>query len=219
VKFFIDTANLQEIRDAASMGVLDGVTTNPSLFAKEGGVDFREHLAKICEIVNGPVNGEVVATDFEGMMREGHDIAKIHPNMVVKLPTTKDGLRACKALSDEGTKVNMTLVFSSPQALLVAKAGGAYVSPFVGRLDDIGQDGMELIAEIVEIYSNYDFDTEVLVASVRHPIHLKQAARMGADIATMPFKVIEQLVKHPLTDIGLEKFLKDWEATQGAKVR
>jgi transaldolase len=219
VKFFIDTANLQEIRDAASMGVLDGVTTNPSLVAKEGDVDFREHLAKICEIVDGPVNGEVVATEYEAMLKEGREIAKIHPNIVVKLPTTKDGLRACKTLSDEGTRVNMTLVFSAPQAILVAKAGASFVSPFVGRLDDIGQDGMELIAEIVEIYSNYDFDTEVLVASVRHPIHLTQAARMGADIATMPFKVIEQLVKHPLTDIGLEKFLKDWEATQGAKVR
>jgi transaldolase len=219
VKFFIDTANLQEIRDAASMGVLDGVTTNPSLVAKEGDVDFREHLAKICEIVDGPVNGEVVATEYEAMLKEGREIAKIHPNIVVKLPTTKDGLRACKTLSDEGTRVNMTLVFSAPQAILVAKAGASFVSPFVGRLDDIGQDGMELIAEIVEIYDNYDWNTEVLVASVRHPIHLTQAARMGAHIATMPFKVIEQLVKHPLTDIGLEKFLKDWEATQGAKVR
>jgi transaldolase len=219
VKFFIDTANLQEIRDAASMGVLDGVTTNPSLVAKEGDVDFREHLARICEIVDGPVSGEVVATEYEAMLAEGRDIAKVHPNIAVKLPTTKDGLRACKTLSDEGTKVNMTLVFSAPQAILVAKAGASFVSPFVGRLDDIGQDGMELIAEIVEIYSNYDWETEVLVASVRHPIHLTQAARMGADIATMPFKVIEQLVKHPLTDIGLEKFLKDWETTQGAKVR
>ena len=219
MKFFIDTANLNEIREAASMGVLDGVTTNPSLVAKEGDVDFREHLAKICELVDGPVSGEVVATEYEAMLKEGREIARVHSNIAVKLPTTKDGLRACKALSDEGTRVNMTLVFSSPQALLVAKAGASFVSPFVGRLDDIGQDGMELISEIVEIYGNYDFETEILVASVRHPIHLTQAARMGADIATMPFKVIEQLVKHPLTDIGLEKFLKDWETTQGAKVR
>jgi transaldolase len=219
VKFFIDTANLNEIREAASLGVLDGVTTNPSLVAKEGDVDFREHLVKICEIVDGPVNGEVVATEYEAMLIEGREIAKLHPNIVVKLPTTKDGLRACKTLSDEGTRVNMTLVFSAPQAILVAKAGASFVSPFVGRLDDIGQDGMELIAEIVEIYDNYDWETEVLVASVRHPIHLTQAARMGAHIATMPYKVIEQLVKHPLTDIGLEKFLKDWETTQGAKVR
>jgi transaldolase len=219
VKFFIDTANLDEIREAASLGVLDGVTTNPSLVAKEGDLDFYEHLARICEIVDGPVNGEVVSTDTEGMLREGHELVKIHPNMVVKLPLTRDGLRACKALADEGIKVNMTLVFSAPQALLAAKAGAAFVSPFVGRLDDVGQDGMELIAEIVDMYSNYDFTTEVLVASVRHPIHLVQAARMGADIATMPFKVIEQLLKHPLTDIGLAKFLADWESTQGAKAR
>jgi transaldolase len=219
VKFFIDTANLDEIREAASLGVLDGVTTNPSLVAKEGDVDFYEHLARICEIVDGPVNGEVVSTDTEGMLREGHELVKIHPNMVVKLPLTRDGLKACKALSDEGTRVNMTLVFSAPQALLAAKAGAAFVSPFVGRLDDVGQDGMELIAEIVDMYANYDFETEVLVASVRHPIHLVQAARMGADIATMPFKVIEQLLKHPLTDIGLAKFLADWESTQGAKAR
>jgi transaldolase len=219
VKFFIDTANLDEIREAASLGVLDGVTTNPSLVAKEGDLDFYEHLARICEIVDGPVNGEVVSTDTEGMLREGHELVKIHPNMVVKLPLTRDGLRACKALADEGIKVNMTLVFSAPQALLAAKAGAAFVSPFVGRLDDVGQDGMELIAEIVEMYANYDFTTEVLVASVRHPIHLVQAARMGADIATMPFKVIEQLLKHPLTDIGLAKFLADWESTQGAKAR
>jgi transaldolase len=217
VKFFIDTANLDEIRDAASLGVLDGVTTNPSLVAKEGDLDFYEHLAKICELVDGPVNGEVVSTDTEGMLREGHELVKIHSNIVVKIPMTKDGLRACKAFSDERIKTNVTLVFSSAQALLAAKAGASYVSPFVGRLDDIGQDGMELVSEIVDIYSNYDYKTEVLVASVRHPIHLTHAARMGADIATMPFKVIEQLAKHPLTDIGLEKFLKDWETTQGVK--
>jgi transaldolase len=219
VKFFIDTANLDEIREAASMGVLDGVTTNPSLVAKEGDIDFYEHLAAICEIVDGPVNGEVVSTDTEGMLREGHELAKIHPNIVVKLPLTKDGLRACKAFSDEGIKTNVTLCFSAPQALLAAKAGATFVSPFVGRLDDIGQDGMELISEIVDIYRNYDFETEVLVASVRHPIHLTQAARMGADIATMPFKVIEQLARHPLTDIGLEKFLADWDKTQTLRAK
>jgi transaldolase len=219
VKFFIDTANLDEIREAASLGVLDGVTTNPSLVAKEGDLDFYEHLASICELVDGPVSGEVVSTDFEGMMREGHALAKIHKNIVVKLPLIKDGLRACKALSDEGIKVNVTLVFSAPQALLAAKAGATFVSPFVGRLDDIGQDGMQLIEEIVEIYANYDYETEILVASVRHPIHLVHAARMGAHVATMPFKVIEQLLKHPLTDSGLAKFLADWETTQGAKAR
>lgn len=219
MKFFIDTANLNEIRDAASLGVLDGVTTNPSLIAKEGDIDFREHLAKICELVDGPVNGEVVATDTDGMLREGHELVKIHRNIVVKIPMTRDGLRACRAFSDEGIRTNVTLVFSAPQALLAAKAGASFVSPFVGRLDDIGQDGMELISEISDIYGNYNFSTEILVASIRHPIHITQAARMGADVATMPFKVIDQLLKHPLTDIGLEKFLKDWESTQGAASR
>jgi len=217
VKFFIDTANLDEIRQAAELGVLDGVTTNPSLVAKEGDVDFHEHIAEICKVVEGPVSAEVVATDFEGMMKQGREVARIAPNVVVKVPLTRDGLRACKALRSEGTKVNVTLVFSAPQALLAAKAGATFVSPFVGRLDDIGQDGMELISEIADIYANYGFETEILVASVRHPIHIAQAARLGADVATMPFKVIEQLLKHPLTDVGLEKFLKDWESTQGAK--
>jgi transaldolase len=217
VKFFIDTANLDEIREAAELGVLDGVTTNPSLVAKEGDVDFREHVAAICAIVEGPVSAEVVSTDFEGMMREGRDYAGIAENVVVKVPLTRDGLRACKALTSEGIRTNVTLVFSAPQALLAAKAGASFVSPFVGRLDDIGQDGMDLVAEIADIYANYDFTTEILVASVRHPIHIAQAARLGADVATMPFKVIEQLLKHPLTDAGLAKFLKDWEATQGAK--
>jgi transaldolase len=217
MKFFIDTANLGEIREAAELGVLDGVTTNPSLVAKEGDVDFREHVAAICAAVDGPVSAEVVATDFDGMMKEGREYARIAPNVVVKVPLTRDGLRACRALRAEGTKVNVTLVFSAPQALLAAKAGATFVSPFVGRLDDIGQDGMELISEIADIYANYGFETEILVASVRHPIHIAQAARLGADIATMPFKVIEQLLKHPLTDLGLEKFLKDWEKTQGAK--
>ena len=219
MQLFIDTADIGEIKKAQAMGLLDGVTTNPSLVAKEGDLDFYEHLASICELVDGPVSGEVVSTDFEGMMREGHALAGIHKNIVVKLPLIKDGLRACKALSDEGIKVNVTLVFSAPQALLAAKAGATFVSPFVGRLDDIGQDGMELIQEIVEIYANYDYETEILVASVRHPIHLVHAARMGAHVATMPFKVIEQLLKHPLTDSGLAKFLADWETTQGAKAR
>jgi transaldolase len=217
VKFFIDTANLGEIRQAAELGVLDGVTTNPSLVAKEGDVDFREHVAAICQIVPGPVSAEVVSTDFDGMMREGREYARIAPNVVVKVPITRDGLRACKALTDEGTKTNVTLVFSAPQALLAAKAGASFVSPFVGRLDDIGQDGMELVSEIVDIYRNYDFGTEVLVASVRHPIHVAQAARLGADVATMPFKVIDQLLKHPLTDTGLARFIADWEAARGAR--
>ena len=216
MKFFIDTANLNEIREAAAMGVLDGVTTNPSLVAKEGDVNFKEHLAAICSIVDGPVSGEVVATDFDGMMREGRDLAAIHPNVTVKIPMTRDGLRACKAFTDEGIKTNVTLVFSAAQALLAAKAGATFVSPFVGRLDDVGQDGMDLIAEITDIYSNYDYTTEVLVASVRHPIHVTQAARMGAHIATLPFKILEQLFKHPLTDSGLDKFLKDWEKAQAA---
>ena len=218
MKFFIDTANLDEIREAASLGVLDGVTTNPSLVAKEGDLDFYEHLARICEIVDGPVNGEVVSTDTEGMLREGHALVKIHPNMVVKLPTTKDGVRACKALSDEGIKVNMTLVFSAPQALVVAKAGAAFVSPFVGRLDDIATTGMNLVREIVDIFDNYEFGTEVLVASVRNPIHIVESARMGADVVTVPPAVIDHCFKHPLTDIGLEKFLKDWEKAQATRV-
>jgi transaldolase len=217
VKFFIDTANLNEIREAAAMGILDGVTTNPSLVAKEGDLDFKEHLGTICSIVDGPVNGEVVSTDFDGMMREGHDLAAIHPNITVKIPMTRDGLRACKAFSDEGIKTNVTLVFSSVQALMAAKAGATFVSPFIGRLDDIGQDGMELISEITDIFGNYGFATEVLVASVRHPIHVAQAARMGADISTLPFKILEQLFKHPLTDSGLAKFISDWEKTQGGK--
>ena len=218
MKFFIDTANLDEIREAASMGVLDGVTTNPSLVAKEGDIDFYEHLAAICEIVDGPVNGEVVSTDTEGMLREGHELAKIHPNIVVKLPLTKDGLRACKAFSEEGIKTNVTLCFSAAQAWLAAKAGASYISPFVGRLDDIGTTGMNLIREIVDIYDNYDYPTEVLVASVRNPIHIVEAARMGADVVTVPAAIIDQCFKHPLTDIGLEKFLKDWEKAQAAKV-
>ncbi|MGA9995284.1 MAG: fructose-6-phosphate aldolase [Pyrinomonadaceae bacterium] len=210
MKFFIDTANLEEIREAASLGILDGVTTNPSLVAKEGNVDFKQHIAAICEIVQGDVSAEVTSLDLEGMLREGREYARIAPNVVVKCPLTKDGLKATKQLNDEGTKVNVTLCFSAPQAILAAKAGASYISPFIGRLDDIGQNGMELLAEIVEIYNNYDWKTEILAASIRHPIHVVQAARLGADVATMPFKVIEQLIKHPLTDKGLEQFLADW---------
>lgn len=217
MKFFIDTANLKEIGEAASLGILDGVTTNPSLIAKEGNVDFREHIRSICEIVNGPVNAEVIGTDFETMMREGRQNAKIHPNVYVKVPCTVDGLKACRTLTDEGTHVNVTLVFSAPQAIMAAKAGAAFVSPFIGRLDDIGHMGMELIGQLVEIFDNYDFGTEILVASVRNPLHVIEAARMGADIVTMPFAVITQMLKHPLTDIGNKKFLDDWNAVQGKK--
>jgi transaldolase len=211
MKFFIDTANLKEIREAADLGLADGVTTNPSLVAKESGVDFKQHVAAICEIVKGPVSAEVTSLDFDGMMREGREYAKIAPNVVVKCPLTRDGLKATRALTDEGTRVNVTLCFSAAQAILAAKAGAAYISPFVGRLDDIAHDGMQLISEIVEIYSNYDWRTEVLVASIRHPMHVVEAARLGAHVGTMPFKVIEQLFKHPLTDKGLEQFLADWK--------
>jgi len=211
MKFFIDTANLDEIREAQAQGVLDGVTTNPSLVAKEGNVDFKQHIAAICEITQGPVSAEVTSLDLEGMLREGREYARIAPNVVVKCPLTTDGLKATRALSDEGTKVNVTLCFSAAQAILAAKAGAAYISPFLGRLDDIGQNGLGVLAEIIEIYDNYDWGTEVLAASIRHPIHVVEAARMGADVATMPFKVIQQLVKHPLTDKGLEQFLADWK--------
>jgi transaldolase len=212
MKFFIDTANLNEIRQAASLGVVDGVTTNPSLVAKEGSVDFKQQIAAICEIVDGPVSAEVTSLDTEGMLREGREYARIAPNVVVKCPLTFDGLRATRTLTDEGIRVNVTLCFSAAQAILAAKAGAAYISPFLGRLDDVGQNGLLLLAEIIEVYNNYDYwKTEVLAASIRHPIHIVEAARMGADVATMPFKVIEQLVKHPLTDKGLELFLADWK--------
>ncbi len=210
MKFFIDTANLNEIREAALLGLADGVTTNPSLVAKEGGVDFKQHIAAICEIVHGPVSAEVTSLDTEGMLREGREYSKIAPNVVIKCPLTADGLKATRQLTDEGIKVNVTLCFSAAQAILAAKAGAAYISPFLGRLDDIGQNGLQLLAEIVEIYSNYEWKTEVLAASIRHPIHVIEAARMGAHVATMPFKVIQQLIKHPLTDKGLEQFLADW---------
>lgn len=211
MKFFIDTANLDEIREATEMGLIDGVTTNPSLVAKEGDVDFKEHIAKICEIVKGDVSAEVTSLDTEGMLREGRELAKIAPNVVIKCPLTLDGLKATRAFRDEGTKVNVTLCFSAAQALLAAKAGATYISPFIGRLDDIAQDGMQLIRDIVQIYDNYGFATEVLAASIRHPVHIVDCALAGADVATIPFKVIQQLVKHPLTDKGLDSFLSDWK--------
>jgi transaldolase len=210
MKFFIDTANLNEIREATELGLIDGVTTNPSLIAKEGGVDFKEHIAAICEIVQGAVSAEVTSLDLDGMLREGREYARIAPNVVVKCPLTRDGLKATKRLTDEGIKVNVTLCFSAAQAILAAKAGAAYISPFIGRLDDMGQNGLQLLAEIVEIYGNYGWKTEVLAASIRNPIHVIEAARMGADVATIPFKVIEQLIQHPLTDKGLNQFLADW---------
>ena len=216
MKLFVDTGSIKDIEALAVLGILDGVTTNPSLLAKESG-DYRQNLKRICDIVKGPVSGEVTATDFAGMMRQGHDIAEIDEHMVVKVPLTRDGIRACKALSTEGLRVNVTLVFSAAQALLAAKVGAAFVSPFVGRLDDVATNGMDLIREIVTIYDNYEFATEVLVASCRHPIHVVEAARMGADIATCPPAVIDQLFNHPLTTIGLEKFLKDWEKSQAVK--
>lgn len=214
MKFFIDSANLDEIREANDLGVLDGVTTNPSLVAKEG-KEFIPLLKEICAIVNGPVSAEVIATDFKGMMAEAHDLVKIHDNIVIKVPLVKEGLKAVKALSSEGIKTNVTLCFSSTQALLAAKAGATFVSPFVGRLDDIASHGMELISQIVTIYNNYDYQTEVLVASVRSPLHVVEAGLIGAHVCTIPFKVIDQLIRHPLTDLGLEKFLADWK--KGAK--
>ena len=210
MKFFIDTADIDEIRDAASLGILDGVTTNPSLIAKEGR-DFHTVLKEIVSLVNGPISAEVTAIDLEGMLDQAHTLAAIHPNIVVKLPLITEGLRACKRLSDKGVKTNVTLCFSASQALLAAKAGATYVSPFIGRLDDISEDGMELIHTIRVIYDNYGFETQILAASIRHPMHIVQAALAGADVATIPHKVIGQLVKHPLTDIGLAKFLADWE--------
>ena len=216
MKFFIDTANIAEIKEAASMGVLDGVTTNPSLVAKEG-KDFRKLLEEICAIVDGPISAEVISTDLDGIMKEGRELAKIHRNIVVKVPLIKEGLKAVKALKAEGIRTNVTLCFSPSQALLAAKAGAYFISPFIGRLDDVSTDGMELIRQIVTIYRNYHFETQVLVASVRHPLHVVEAAMIGADICTIPFKVIEQLIKHPLTDIGLQKFLEDWNKSQKNK--
>ncbi|MEW5843301.1 MAG: fructose-6-phosphate aldolase [Bacteroidota bacterium] len=210
MKFFIDTANIKEIKEAASYGLLDGVTTNPSLVSKEG-KDFRELLDEIIKIVDGPISAEVVSTNYDGIMKEAHELSKIHKNIVVKVPLIKEGIKAVKSLSEEGINTNVTLCFSPSQALLAAKAGATYISPFVGRLDDISHVGMDLVQQIVQIYRNYNYTTQVLVASIRSPLHLVDAALMGADVATMPFDVIEKLFRHPLTDIGLEKFLSDWK--------
>jgi transaldolase len=210
MKFFIDTANIEEITKANELGLLDGVTTNPTLVAREGR-EFKELISEICSIVDGPVSAEVLSTDTDGMLREAREIAAIADNIVVKIPLIKEGLRAVKTLTSEGIKTNVTLCFSPIQALMAAKAGATYVSPFVGRLDDISQEGMEVVEQIVMIYENYGYDTEIIVASIRNPMHVLDAALMGADISTIPYNVMEQLIKHPLTDIGLKKFLDDWK--------
>lgn len=214
MKFFIDTADLNEIEEANTLGVLDGVTTNPSLCYKVGVRNFEEHISRICNIVDGDVSAEVISTSYEGIVEEGRKLASIADNVVVKVPLIKEGIKAIKTFSSEGIKTNCTLCFSATQALIAAKAGATYISPFIGRLDDISTDGMNLIEEIVTIYTNYGLATEVLAASIRHPMHVLEAARMGADVATMPLSVIEQLMKHPLTDIGLSRFLADWEKLQ-----
>jgi len=212
MKFFIDTANLDEIKEAASLGVLDGVTTNPTLLSKEKDKgDFKTILRKICEVVDGPVSAEAVSSNCEGIVKEAEELSKIHKNIVVKVPITKEGIKAIKILSPKGIRVNCTLVFSPIQALLAAKAGASFVSPFVGRLDDASHVGMDLVEQIVTIFENYDISTEVIVASIRNPLHAVEAALIGADIATIPLRVIEQLIKHPLTDVGIKKFLQDWE--------
>ncbi|HEX9737359.1 MAG TPA: fructose-6-phosphate aldolase [Thermoanaerobaculia bacterium] len=210
--FFLDTADLDEIRQGLEWGMVDGITTNPSLIAKQG-KSYLPTVREIAELVPGPVNGEVLATDYDRMLEEAHRLAALADNVVVKLPLGPPGLRAVRTLADEGIRTNVTLCFSAAQALLAAKAGATYVSPFIGRIDDVGQEGMQLIEEIIEIYEHYDFDTRVLVASVRHPMHVVEAARLGADVATLPFKVLEQLYRHPLTDAGLDKFLGDWKQT------
>lgn len=210
MKFFIDTANLAEIREAAAIGVLHGVTTNPTLIAREGR-PFKELILEICQLVDGPVNAEVVSLDAPGMIAEGRDLAKLHPNVCVKIPMCVEGLKAVKALSDDGIQTNVTLIFQPLQALLAARAGASFVSPFVGRLDDVTTNGMELVADIRRMYDNYALDTEIIVASVRHPLHVQESALIGADIATIPFKVIQQLTKHPLTEKGIEQFLEDWK--------
>lgn len=214
MKFFIDTADLDEIKEANALGVLDGVTTNPSLCMKVGVADFEGHIAKICEMIEGDVSAEVISTEYDEIVEEGRKIASIANNVVVKVPLIKDGIKAIKTFSEEGIKTNCTLCFSASQALIAAKAGATYISPFIGRLDDISTDGMQLIADIRLIYDNYAIETEILAASIRHPMHFLESARMGADVATMPLKVIEQLLKHPLTDSGLERFLADWDELQ-----
>jgi transaldolase len=212
MKFFIDTANIDEIKEAHAMGMVDGVTTNPSLIAKEGR-DFKTIITEICAIVDGPISAEVISLETEGMVREARELAQIHPNIVVKIPMTIDGLKAVRTLSAENIKTNVTLIFSPLQALMAAKAGAAYVSPFVGRLDDLSQEGMVLVEQIVEIFGNYAFDTEIIVASVRHPLHVLESAMMGADIATIPFNVLSRLAAHPMTDKGIKAFLDDWKKT------
>ena len=213
MKFFIDTGNVDEIREAASLGVLDGVTTNPSLIAKEGR-NFHDVLREIVSIVNGPISAEVTSTDHEEMLDQGRELSKLHPNIVIKVPLTKTGLQTCRRLRQENIRVNVTLCFSASQALLAAKADATYISPFIGRLDDISEDGMELIRQIRVIYDNYGYETQILAASIRHPMHVVESALAGADVATMPLKVVNQLIKHPLTDIGQAKFLADWKKLQ-----
>jgi transaldolase len=210
MKFFLDTANIDEIRDAAEYGLIDGVTTNPSLVSKEGR-DFKDILKEIVQIVDGPISAEVLSTESKGMLEEAYELAKIHQNIVIKIPMIKEGMKALKQLSSDGIPTNVTLVFNCNQALVAAKLGATFVSPFVGRFDDISEVGMNLVEEIVEIFDNYEFETQVLVASCRNPLHIREAALLGADVVTMPYKVLEQLLRHPLTDIGLERFLKDWE--------
>jgi transaldolase len=217
MQFFVDTADLDEIREANEMGILDGVTTNPSLVKDEGNIDFQEHVFQICEIIDGDVSAEVTATDFDGMMEEARRLDQVHENVVVKIPLIKEGIKALRALDEEGIKTNCTLCFSPTQAVLAAKAGADYISPFIGRIDDISSDGMGLVEEIVQIYDNYDFDTDVLAASIRHPTHVKRAALVGADVATMPFETLLDLLGHPLTDRGLERFLADWEEYKEAR--
>ncbi len=213
MKFFIDTANIDEIKEANNMGMVDGVTTNPSLIAKEGR-DFEEIIKEICEIVDGPISAEVISLDTEGMIKEARHLSTLHDNIVVKIPMTVDGIKATRALTEEGVKTNVTLVFSPLQALMAAKAGATYVSPFIGRLDDIAQDGLLLVEQIVEIYSNYAFDTEVIVASIRNPLHVLESALIGADIATIPYNVLAKFAAHPLTDKGIKAFLDDWNKVQ-----
>jgi transaldolase len=217
MKFFLDTANLDEIRQAAALGLADGVTTNPTLIAKEGNVDYKQHIAEICKIVSGPVSAETTSDDRDEMLKQGREYVKIAPNVVIKVPLTTAGLEATRIFDQEGIKVNVTLCFSSAQAICAAKAGASFISPFIGRLDDIGDNGLRLLEEIIEIYDQYDWKTEVLAASLRHPIHVIEAARMGSDIATMPFKVFQQLLKHPLTDKGQETFLADSKKASAAK--
>ncbi len=216
MKFFIDTADLNEIREANAMGVLDGVTTNPSLMRKAGGSDFHTHIQAICEEVDGDVSAEVIATDFDGMLSEGRMLAGLHPNVVVKVPLIAEGIKAIRTFSDEGIKTNCTLCFSPTQALVAAKAGATYISPFIGRLDDISTSGMELIEQIIQIYDNYGYETQVLAASIRHPMHVVESALAGAHVATIPFNVIGKLIQHPLTDRGLERFLSDWRAYEAS---